>query len=386
MEIKFLGATETVTGSKYLLSFDSKKVLVDCGLFQGYKNLRLRNWHKFPIDPQEIDAVILTHAHIDHSGYIPLLVKNGFKGKIYSTNGTADLASILLPDCGHLQEEEAMLANKLGYSKHKPALPLYTKLDALKSLKQFETLSFGEECSLSKNISFSFGRAGHILGAAFVILKFGNKLLVFTGDMGRRSDPIMYDPEIITEADYLVLESTYGDRLHEKKDVKDQIGEIIRNTVAGSGSVIIPSFAVGRAQNLLYYIGQLQEANKIPHVSVFLDSPMAISATHILIKNKEDHRLSKEECKKLSNVATYINTPDESKAIDHMKKPVVIISASGMATGGRILFHLKAYAPDPRNTILFTGYQAGGTRGDRIIRGEKEVKIHGEMIPINAKI
>lgn len=386
MQLKFLGATETVTGSKYLLSFDSKNILVDCGLFQGYKALRLRNWDALPIDAKKIDAVILTHAHIDHTGYIPLLVKNGFEGKIYATKGTIDLASILLPDSGHLQEEEAMFANKWGYSKHKPALPLYTVLDAQKSLKQFEALEFGESLTLDNNISFSFHRAGHILGAAFVVIKYGDKKLVFTGDMGHRRDPLLFDPEVIEEADYLVLESTYGDRLHDTKDVQEQLGEIIRKTVARSGSVIIPSFAVGRAQNLLYYIGQLKEANKIPNVPVFLDSPMAVSASHILIKNKSEHRLSKEECKKFSHIAIYVNTPDDSKAIDALKKPAIIISASGMATGGRILFHLKTYGPDPRNTILFSGYQAGGTRGDRIVRGEKEVKIHGEMIPIRAEV
>lgn len=386
MQIKFLGATETVTGSKYLLSFDEKNILVDCGLFQGYKELRLRNWNKLPIDPSKIDAVILTHAHIDHTGYIPLLVKNGFKGKIFATNGTVDLAAILLPDCGHLQEEDAMFANKKGYSKHKPALPLYTVLDARKSLKQFEAVDFGESISLAKNCSFSFHRASHILGAAFVVIKYGNKSLLLTGDMGRRGDPLMLDPEMPVEADYLVVESTYGDRLHDKIDVQEQLGEIIRKTVSRKGSIIIPAFAVGRAQNLLYYIGQLKKANKIPNIPVFLDSPMAISATQILIKNKEDHRLSKEECKNLSDVATYVNTPDESKAIDYLKKPVIIISASGMAEGGRILFHLQAYGGDPRNTILFTGYQAGGTRGDRIIQGEKLIKIHGEMTPIRAEV
>lgn len=386
MQLTFLGATETVTGSKYLLSFDSKNVLVDCGLFQGYKELRLRNWNKLPIDPKKIDAVILTHAHVDHSGYIPLLVKNGFRGTIYATAGTTDLAAILLPDSGHLQEEEAAFANKLQYSKHKPALPLYTARDALKSLNQFEVLNFGEVHKLSHDVSFSFHRAGHILGAAFVIITYGTKTIVFTGDMGRPGDPLMLDPETITDADYIIVESTYGDRLHDKINVQDQLEEIIKKTYARSGSVIIPAFAVGRAQNLLYYIAQLKAGNKIPNLPVYLDSPMASSATDIFIKNREDHRLSKAECKQLSNTAIYINTPDESKAIDHINKPSIIISASGMITGGRILFHIANYAPDPRNTILFTGYQAGGTRGDRILKGEKEIKIHGEMIPIRAEI
>ncbi|MEY3182758.1 MAG: hypothetical protein RLZ35_743 [Pseudomonadota bacterium] len=390
MKITFLGGTETVTGSKYLLSFDSKNILVDCGLFQGKKELRLRNWDKFPIDPKTIDAIILTHAHIDHSGYIPLLVKNGFEGPIYATHGTHDLASILLPDSGHLQEEEALIANKFGYSKHHPALPLYTTQDALSALKQFESLSFDEPCRLSKNCRFHFKRAGHILGAACVIIEYQdsdiNKSILFTGDLGRTNDPIMLDPDIITQANYIVTESTYGDRLHENKDILSQLQDIINETVNRSGSVIAPAFAVGRAQILLYYIGKLKESKKIPHIPVYLDSPMAINATHFLIKNKRDHKLSVIECEKLSKVATYTTTIDQSKMLDQLNKPAIIISASGMATGGRVLFHLETYAPDPKNTILFTGYQASGTRGDRMVRGEKFVKIHGKMVPIRAQI
>lgn len=390
MKITFLGGAETVTGSKYLLSFDAKNILIDCGLFQGRKELRLRNWDKFPIDPRTIDAIILTHAHIDHSGYIPLLVKNGFEGPIYATHGTTDLASILLPDSGHLQEEEAFVANKWAYSKHHPALPLYTKLDALNALKSFESLPFDTSFQLSKHCRFHFKRAGHILGAAFVMIEYhdgiNHKSILFTGDMGRKNDPIMFDPEIIKQADYIVTESTYGDRLHEKTDVESQLSEIITETVERSGSIIVPAFAVGRAQNLLYYIGRLKKSKRIPNIPVYLDSPMAINATHLLLKNKRDHRLTKEACEQLSRVATYTTTIDESKAIDQLKKPAIIISASGMATGGRILFHLETYAPNPNNTILFTGYQASGTRGDRMVRGEKTVKMHGKMVPIRAKI
>lgn len=386
MRITFLGANETVTGSKYLLNIDSKTILVDCGLFQGQKELRLRNWNPFPVDPKTIDYVIITHAHIDHTGYLPLLVKNGYKNKILATPATKDLCSILLPDSGHLQEEEAMFANKMGYSKHKPALPLYTAIDAQESLKYFKTVDFGTSYNLSDNCSFRFHRAGHILGASFVEIKFGSKTLFFTGDMGRTNDPLMFDPDFITGANYLVTESTYGDRLHEPLDVQEQIGQVIRTTVERGGSIIIPAFAVGRAQSLLYYIYQLKKEKKIPNIKVFLDSPMAISATNMMLNNINDHRLSAKQCIEIFKSAHYVNTPDESKAIDHYKMPIIIISASGMATGGRILFHLEAYAGDPRNTLLFTGYQESGTRGARIIRGEPEVKIHGRMIPIKAHV
>ncbi|OGV44372.1 MAG: mRNA 3'-end processing factor [Legionellales bacterium RIFCSPHIGHO2_12_FULL_42_9] len=386
MQLSFLGGTGTVTGSKYLLSCDEKKILVDCGLFQGYKELRLRNWSPPPVDPKTIDAVFLTHAHIDHSGYIPLLVKNGFKGDIYSTTGTKDLCSILLPDSGHLQEEEAYIANKYGYSKHHPALPLYTVQDAETALKQFIPKPYDTVFQLFDDIHFQFIKAGHIIGSSFVRIHCHNTSILFTGDMGRPHDLIMQEPSIIDEVDYLVIESTYGNRLHEKEAPQERLKEIINQTVRRGGSVIIPAFAVARAQNLLHYIALLKKEKSIPDIPVYLDSPMAINATHILCKHKEDHRLSDSECSALCNTATYIRTPEESKQLDMNHFPKIIISASGMATGGRILFHLKTYAPDHRNTILFAGYQAGGTRGARMMHGEKEVKIHGQMIPIRAHV
>lgn len=386
MQLTFLGATETVTGSKYLLTINSRKILVDCGLFQGYKELRLRNWNAFPIEPKTIDAVILTHAHIDHTGYLPLLVKNGFTGKIYCTPATKDLCRILLPDSGYLQEEEARLANKFGSSKHKPALPLYTKEDALKALQHFEAVDFGMPFNLMNLVTVKFYRAGHILGSAFIRINYKSTALVFTGDMGRPHDAVMREPEIITEADYLVIESTYGDRLHGNQDLQEKMGEVIRKTAKRGGSVIIPAFAVGRAQSILYYIYQLKLMNKIPDLPVFLDSPMAISATDILCKYKNEHRLSQQQCNEICDAVTYIRSSEESHKIDNLKMPAIIISASGMATGGRILNHLVAFAPDPRNTILFTGFQAGGTRGARIINGESHVKIYGKMIPIKAHV
>lgn len=386
MEITFLGAAETVTGSKYLLAFENKKILVDCGLYQGRKELRLRNWNALPIDPKSIDTVLLTHAHIDHSGYLPLLVKNGFKGRVYSTEGTRDLCAILLPDSGHLQEEEAELANRYGYSKHSPALPLYSRQDAEAVMAYFDTVAYNEKVHLTDDVSFQFLPAGHIIGSSFIRIQHKGKTLLFTGDMGRQLDPVMKAPTVITGIDYLVVESTYGDRLHEPGHPKDYLKEIINKTAHRGGTVVIPTFAVGRAQAILHYIYLLKKEKSIPDLPVFLDSPMAVNATHILLKHRDNLRLTEEECRQLNDVATYINTPEESKALDNNSFPKIIISASGMATGGRVLFHIKAYAGDSKNTILFTGYQAEGTRGDRMVKGEKEIKIHGEMVQIQAQV
>jgi len=386
MKLTFLGATETVTGAKYLLSYDSKKILIDCGLFQGYKELRLRNWNKLPIDPEKIDAVIITHAHIDHSGYLPLLMKNGYRGPIFATYGTKDLCSILLPDSGHLHEEDAFRANRYGYSKHKIALPLYTKIEAEKVLKQFVAIKFNTPTILDKSCQFTFYPAGHILGASILELKVEGKKIIFTGDLGRRNDPIIAEPAIIEQTDYLVAESTYGDRLHEKKSPYDELKDIIQATAKRGGTLLIPAFTVGRAQTLLYYIHQLKMKHAIPNLSVFVDSPMATKVTGLLEKYVGEHRLSQKECEKVTQTATYISNVEESKQLDTLSMPSIIISASGMATGGRILHHLKAFAPDKRNTILFAGFQAGGTRGARMIAGEKEIKIHGKMIPVNARV
>lgn len=386
MKLTFLGATETVTGSKYLLSYDSKKILIDCGLFQGYKELRLRNWHKLPIDPKQIDAVILTHAHIDHSGYLPLLMKNGYTGPIYATKGTKDLCSIMLPDSGHIQEEDAFRANKYGYSKHKVALPLYTKLEAEKVLKQFVAIEFDDPFKFDQNCQFTLFPAGHILGASIVEIKVHNKKIVFSGDLGRRNDPIIDEPARIESADYLIIESTYGNRLHEKTSPFNELKTVILNTAKRGGTVIIPAFTVGRAQTVLYYIHQLKLKHAIPDIPVFVDSPMATKVTHLLEHYVGEHRLTKKECIDVSQTATYISTVEESKQIDNYAMPTIIISASGMATGGRVLHHLKAFAPHSKNTILFTGFQAGGTRGARMINGESEIKIHGQMIRVNAKV
>ncbi len=386
MKITFLGATRTVTGSKYLISTDTKKILVDCGLFQGYKELRLRNWNKLPFDAQKIDAVILTHAHIDHSGYLPLLVKNGFKGKIYCTPGTRDLCAILLPDSGHIQEEDANRANRYNYSKHKPALPLYTRDEAITALDQFSPIDFNEPYQLFKNITISFSPAGHIIGSSVVRLEYQNKSIVFSGDLGRPHHLVMKSPAIVSSTDYLVIESTYGDRLHDRSNPLDQIADVVQHTAANGGSVIIPAFAVGRSQDILYCLYQLKKAKRIPDIPIFLDSPMAENVSDLLIKHLNEHTLTREQCKETCQTAQYIKTPDESKAIDQIKTPSIIISASGMVEGGRILHHLKVFLPDHHNTILLTGYQDPGTRGDRLMRGESEIKIHGEMIPVRARI
>lgn len=386
MKITFLGATGTVTGSKYLINADHKNILVDCGLFQGYKELRLRNWHSLPFKANQIDAVILTHAHIDHSGYLPLLVKQGFRGPIYATKATCDLCAILLPDSGYLQEEEAYYANLKGYSKHKPALPLYTCKDGEDAIKYFQPVELAKSYKLDNEFIFDLHYGGHILGASLVRLKHRDISILFSGDLGRSNDPIMRPPVTIQNTDYLVIESTYGNRLHDQLDPADKIAKIINQTVQRGGSILIPAFAVGRAQTLLYYLYQLIKTEKIAKIPIFLDSPMAIDATKLFYLHTKEHKLTKELAAEVCKVANYIHSVDDSIALDNYQFPIIIISASGMATGGRVLHHLKKFAPDKRNTILFTGFQAGGTRGDRILRGEKEIKMHGKMIPVNAQI
>ncbi|OGT31014.1 MAG: mRNA 3'-end processing factor [Gammaproteobacteria bacterium RIFCSPHIGHO2_12_FULL_35_23] len=386
MRLKFLGATGTVTGSKYLLIIDNQKILVDCGLFQGQKELRLRNWNPLPISPSNLDKIVLTHAHIDHSGFLPLLVKNGFTGPIYATQATCDLCAILLPDSGFLQEEEAKRANQYGYSKHHPALPLYSKADAERSLEQFKPVEFGKAYWFGNETTFTWHHAGHILGSAFIQVQTGQQRILFSGDLGRPHDPVMRSPAIMQNTDYLILESTYGDRLHDKADPIEQIKTIVNETYARHGTLVIPAFAVGRAQALLYYLYQLKTLKLIPDLPIYLDSPMAIDATQLLLSYPTEHQLPPSMCVKVCHTAIYTNTQEQSKAIIENEHSKIIISASGMATGGRILHHLKAYAPDPRNTILFTGFQAAGTRGARILAGESTIKIHGEMVPVRAQI
>lgn len=386
MDIQFLGATQTVTGSKYLIRAGLNKVLIDCGLFQGYKELRLRNWTPLPIKPQELNYVLLTHAHIDHSGYLPLLVKNGFHGKILCTQATYELCKILLPDSGHLQEEEALFANRKSYSKHHPALPLYTRDDAELCLNYFQPVEFNKTVPIDNQLHAFFNYAGHILGASFIQLKHQDVSILFSGDLGRLEDPILNPPEPPLESNYIVIESTYGNRLHDKTNPERQLGEIINRTIKRSGIVLIPAFAVGRTQSLLYYIHQLKEKNLIPNIPVFVDSPMATNATEIYSHHASENHLSMKQCAEFCGVAEYIRTKEDSIALSQQKMPMILISASGMATGGRVLHHIKNLAPNHRNTILFSGFQAGGTRGDRMVRGEKEIKMFGQMIPIHAEV
>jgi len=385
MEITFLGATGTVTGSKYLIRTGSIRALVDCGLFQGFKQLRLRNWEALPISPPEIDAVVLTHAHLDHSGYLPLLIKEGFSGRIYCTAGTRDLCAILLPDSGHLQEEDAEHANRHRYSKHSPALPLYTEQDAERSLRQFSPVDFDRDIKLG-GLTLRLLPAGHILGSSLVLLRNNGTSLLFSGDLGRPHDPIMKPPATIRKTDYLVIESTYGNRRHDPTDPKAALAAVINRTVERGGVILIPSFAVGRTQSVLYYIYQLKASRAIPDIPVYLNSPMAIEATDIYRRDSGEHRLTAAECKAMCGAARFVQSVEESKRLNTLSAPMIVISASGMATGGRVLHHIRAFAPDPRNTILFVGFQAGGTRGEAMVNGAHAVKIHGEYVPVRAEV
>ncbi|WP_417461227.1 MBL fold metallo-hydrolase RNA specificity domain-containing protein [Kordiimonas sp.] len=386
MKLAFMGAAGTVTGSKYLLSGADSKIMVDCGLFQGLKDLRLKNWAPLEVAPSTIDAVLLTHAHLDHSGHLPLLAREGFFGPIYCTGATADLCSILLRDSAYLQEKDAEFANRYGFSKHKPARPLYTSEDAEKVIGLLRSQKFDHPMHVQNGIEATFRIAGHILGASTISLQMEGRTIVFSGDLGRLADPVMLRPAQVESADYLIVESTYGNRKHEDLDVEARLADIISSTAARGGSVIVPAFAVGRTQSLLYYVSRLKKAGRIPDLPVFLDSPMAINASKIYCDNREVHRLSDTECKAACSVAKYTRKVEESKKLTYLAMPSIIISASGMATGGRILHHLKHYVADRQNTILFTGFQAAGTRGRAMVEGARQIKIHGSYIPVNAHV
>jgi metallo-beta-lactamase family protein len=386
MKLQFLGATDTVTGSKYLIQHDKSKVLVDCGLFQGYKLLRLRNWAPQPVKPSSIAAVILTHAHIDHSGYLPLLARQGFRGKVFCTPATHDLCRILLPDSGHLQEEEAEYANRHKLSRHKQALPLYTRDDALQCLKLFHPVPHGTDWQPAPGLHARMAPSGHMIGSSFVKLDDGSRSILFSGDIGRPHDLVLKPPVSMDGADYLVVESTYGDRLHQNSDPLLELGKVINRTAVRGGVVVIPAFAVGRAQSLLHCIALLKAQGVIQDIPVYLNSPMAASAMQVYIKHKPELRLTAAECDALAQAAHVVESPEESRLLNARHGPMVIVSASGMATGGRVLQHLKAFAPDKRNTLLFAGYQAGGTRGASIAGGAASVRIFGEDVPIRAEV
>ncbi|MCH8492052.1 MAG: MBL fold metallo-hydrolase [Idiomarina sp.] len=385
MRIVFLGGTETVTGSKYLVETETTRILIDCGLFQGYKWLRKRNWQPLPLGIDNVDAVLLTHAHLDHSGYVPVLYKHGYRGPVYAHQGTLDLCQVLWPDSGRIQEEDAKYLGKHRLSKHENPEALYTEDDALKAFKLCRSVEFKKQLQIG-DISVEFTAVGHILGAASIVVEANGKRVGFSGDVGRSNDLLMKPPEVLPAVDVLLLESTYGDRRHEDADICEQLAEIINSTMKAGGVVLIPSFAVGRAQLLQHLIVSLMDAGKIPKVPVFLDSPMAIRVSHIYRRHHEYHRLSAEQCERAEQVIEYSKTVDDSKAIGSVKGPHIIIAGSGMATGGRILHHFKHWLADHRTTVLFSGYQAGGTRGAKMQQGVQHIKVHGDWIPVRARI
>ena len=387
VNITFLGGAGTVTGSKYLVRHDGKSLLLDCGLFQGYKLLRLRNRTPLPIAPNQIDAVLLTHAHLDHSGYLPLLAKEGFAGPVYASSGTRDLCRILLPDSGHIQEEDAAFANRHGFSKHAPALPLYTRQDALDCLPLIKSVEMGITFQPIPGWRVTFSSAGHILGAASVLLEVAGRRLLFSGDLGRSDDLIMNPPAPAPAADTVLIESTYGDREHPQEDVLSELGPALKRLSARGGVAVVPVFAVGRAQALLHAIHQLKLRGDIPNsLPVFLDSPMAVHTTHLFEQHPQDHRLSSKETRALTHCATMVSSTDESRALASRHGPMVILSASGMATGGRVLHHLAHYAGQHRNMIILTGFQAPGTRGATLASGARSVRIHGRDVELNAEV
>lgn len=390
-KLTFLGAARTVTGSKYLLENNGRRILIDCGLFQGLKQLRLRNWEPLPFDPSELSAVVLTHAHLDHTGYLPRLVAEGYRGKIFCTPGTADLCRLVLPDAARLQEEDAREANRLHYSKHNPALPLYRESDAFRALAQLQTVTFAKPFSLIDGIDIEFINAGHLLGSSFIRMSIKDgPVVLFGGDLGRYSRPVLPDPSPAPPADFLLVESTYGNRVHEPDDGGERLAAIIKDTVARSGKLIIPAFAIGRVEEVLYWIKKLEDENKIPKLPVFLDSPMALDALRFYSNRAgeldPDIQMAVEIRRFFTARFQPVSSPQQSSELVRSRIPSIVVSSSGMATGGRVLHHLQGALPDKRCTILFVGYQAEGTRGRKLVDGAREVKMRGQLVPVQARI
>lgn len=384
--LTFLGAVGTVTGSRYLVEAADRRILVDCGIFQGYKPLRLRNWAPFPVPPGSIDAVVLTHAHLDHGGYIPRLVRQGFTGPVWCTAATRELCSILLPDSGRLLEEEAGYANAKGSTRHHPAEALYTEVDARRCLSAFRTTGFDAAFEVVPGVQATLRPQGHILGAASVTLQHEGRTLAFSGDVGRPNDPVMPPPSPMPACDWLVVESTYGNRRHPPTSLEADLLAALSRAISRNGVVVVPAFAVGRAQLILHLIANLQESGRLPDVPLYLNSPMATDVTELYQRFHEQHRLTAAQLAVLKRRTRLVTGVDDSKALNRRHGPMIIVSASGMATGGRVLHHLIAFAPDPRNMILLSGFQAGGTRGAALARGDHAVRIFGQDVPVRAEV
>ncbi len=385
--ITFLGGAGTVTGSKTLIESAGQRILIDCGLFQGLKTLRTQNWSRLPVPPAKIDAVVLTHAHLDHSGWLPRLVKQGFTGPVHCTEGSADLLSLLLPDAGFLQEEDARHANRRGYSKHEPAAPLYTEREAWAALTHVRPWRLEDPLELAKGLTVRFREAGHILGASMVELTTPEGRLLFTGDLGRFGDPVMRDPVRVETPDLLVMESTYGDRTHPDEQAQlDKLATVVTETARKGGIVLVPSFAIGRAQRLLWTLSELRREGRIPEIPTYLNSPMAVDATEIYQRHTAAHRLSPEQIGPMCKSARLVRSEEESRNLNGLQGPAIVISASGMLAGGRVLHHLRSWAPDERNTLLFVGYQAPGTRGRAILGGTKQIKVHGQRVDVRCRV
>jgi len=396
-KITFLGAAGTVTGSKYLLDAGGKRLLVDCGLFQGSKDLQQRNWNPLTVDPATIDWVLLTHAHIDHTGYLPRLVAAGYRGPVYADAATHELCNLLLPDSAHLQEEDAQFAARKGYSSHKQPLPLYTVAQAQEALSRFQEIPREDAFTISPEFSVRTHDAGHILGSTWLELTITENckktLVVFSGDIGRYDQVILKDPEPPTRADFLLCESTYGDREHGTGSVSDELADVVNRVATRGGMVVIPSFAVGRTQTLMYYLRELDDAQRIPKLPVYVDSPMAISVTDIYARHHEDHdldftKLEQQGDRDPLNLhdVHMTRTVEDSKKINDVTSPCIIISASGMATGGRVLHHLAKRLPDSRSAVLLVGYEAEGTLGRALQDGAQFVRIHGQEVPVRAEV
>ncbi|MEX0944746.1 MAG: MBL fold metallo-hydrolase [Balneolaceae bacterium] len=386
-KIHFLGAAGTVTGSKFLLELPDKKILIDCGMFQGVKKLRELNWQQLPVLASDIDIVLLTHGHLDHTGFLPRLVSMGFNGKILATAPTLDIADIILRDSAKIQEEDAERANREGYTKHKPALPLYDTEDVEKTISRFEPQPEGTWIEPMDGLKVRFQYAGHILGATFIEIETNGKRLVFSGDIGRKNDPLLREPKKPKKADILLIESTYGNRLHSENDIQEKLSRVINETVQKGGTLIIPSFAVERAQLLMYHLWQLHLNKKLPSgLPIILDTPMGSNVSDLFHKYHEWHNLSANEFKQLSRRVREVQSYSETWEIIDDPQPKIVIAGSGMVTGGRVLSYLKIYLSKPETTILLAGYQAEGTRGRALLEGASELKFFGKYYPVKARI